>query len=273
MRGFKYENFIELLSQRPKLETFYQMGTFEAVMHSIGEAMAKHCGDQIRNFRDLHRYDRTRPSNFYDFLSEFENVEEVHLTTKQICAGELIHPLKYLAETAIETLHITCYVNGTNSHDDCILEHESVRNNELKMEDFCNLRTIQINMLNLLHTEQSGNCKKMKLFTMYSANILSNVENIMILSEGGEAYNCKFIKFVPKLRQLVINGGKNGPTSEQVVRLTSVLKSILHKRNNVKGSDNFIEMMVPVKYVIFFRGMIGFGKSINLTAIKCFKDL
>lgn len=269
VRGFRYENFIKFLSQRPKLENFYQMGTVEAVMHSIGEAMAKHCSDKIRFLQDLHRYHRMRPSNFYDFLTEFKNLEELRLTTKQICAGELIYPIKYLAGTALKTLHITCYVNAKYSHYNCDLENETVYN-ELKMENFSSLKTIQINMLN--NNKQRKNCEIMKLFTMYSSIILSNVEKIVILSEGGEAYHCKFIEFIPKLRQLVIDGGENEPTSKQVIRLGSLLKRILQKRSNEKSSTDFIEMKIPAKHLIFFQRMIGFEKCIKLTEIKYFGD-
>lgn len=263
VRGFRYKNFIDLLSQRSQLETFYQMGTVETIMHSIGEAMAKYCGNQIRAFQDLHRYDGTRPPDFYDFLSELKNVEEVRLTTKRICAGELIHPIKYLAQTALETLHITCYVNAIHPRCDCDLEIEPV-------ENFSRLKTIKINMLN---TKQRSKCEIMKLFTRYSSNILSNVENVVILSEDGEAYNCKFIEFVPKLRQLVINGGEIEPTTEQVSRLASVLKSIVQKRNIEENSDDFIEMKIPAKYLLLFCEIIRFEKTIKLTEIECFRDL
>lgn len=271
VNGLNIQNFIDFLRRRPKLEYFYQKKTFRDSLQIVGEAMAEYCGEHIRVYRDL-EYDlpNRRPTHFYQFLSGFKNVNEVWLSTRQICAGDLLAPIHRLADTKVEKLVIICYDNYDGLNFNCMFIDEfNLRPLYLKRLNY--LKTIRIDMYDEFDTHMDV-CEQMKVLTMYSLQILSNVENVFLMGAQNMAYDYGFIKNVPKLRLLVIDSSESGPTSEQTVKLISVLKSILERRNNGQITGDFIELKINEYHLKSFQDVDDIGSSIKLTGIIHFSE-
>lgn len=273
VNGLDVQNFIGYLRRRPKLEYFYQKKTLRDSMHVVGEAMAEYCGEHIRVYRDL-EYDLPdiRSPHFYQFLSGFKNVNEVWLSTRQICAGDLLTPIHRLADTKVEKLVIICYDNYDGLNVNCMFLDE-FNLKPLYLNRLNHLKTIRIDMYDGFDTHMDV-CEQMKVLTMYSLQILSNVENVFLMGAQNVAYDYEFIKHVPKLRLLVIDSCEASPTSEQATKFISILKSILQRRNNAQITGDFIELKINECHLKSFEGFIlDIGSSIKLTGIIHFREI
>lgn len=109
--GINIENFLQFLRQRPNLKVFHHDNvTFGDSTQIICKAMGEYCGEIREYFSKMFFGYELRASpivDWCDFISGFKNVRKVGLTTLEWCGGDLIGPLKQLAEhDTIETLHI-----------------------------------------------------------------------------------------------------------------------------------------------------------------------
>lgn len=265
--GLNVPSFIAYLRRRPKLEYFYQKKTFGVSMQAVGEAMAEYCGEHIRVYRNL-EYDLSdrSPPHFLQFLSGFKNVNECWLSTRQICAGDLLAPIHRLADTKVEKLVIICYDNYDGPDINCIFMDEIIQRSWY-LNRLNHLKTIRIDVYDGFDTHMDV-CEQMKVLTMYSSEILSNVENVFLIGGQNMAYDYEFIKSVPKLRLLVIDSCEATPTSEQAAKLIAILKSILQNR-----ADDFIELKIKEYHLKTFQDVDDIGSSIILTGIIHFREI
>lgn len=232
VHGINVPNFIDFLRHRPKLERFASEKTFEDSNQDVYEVIAQFCGDQIQiccihNDMFYEEIPQAFPANFHNFISGFKNVKRLSLAPHQICGGDLIDPMCRLAENnTIEELLIMYDSYYDSYNENCILNiHERFEMKSLKtlrIELFLNTLWEGDNLIRL----REG-CDVMKLLTVYSSQILSNVEILMIVSD--KMYNCDFIEFAPKLRELIISGYLK---SDETIKIVSMLENIQKNRNN-----------------------------------------
>lgn len=197
VNGINVSNFIEFLYQRPKFETFVHYNTFNELQRiDIFQAMAQHCGNTIRNFKD------GSGDQNYNFISGLKSLKAVALVATQICCGDLFDPIKRLSENnTIERLdisHMSCTYSVTDSDINCIFRQSP---QGLNIKPFSNLKTVSI----ALHIipRNFGNhdevCEQLRLFTVYSSQIFSNVETLaLITSNRTFRYDWNLIQFAPK---------------------------------------------------------------------------
>lgn len=238
VKGFSEHNFIEFLRRRPKLEHFYQNGTIRNAMHNIGVAMVNYCSNQIYSFRDLTDHERSKPEKFYSFLAGFNNLKEVWLSTRQICASDLIYPIERLTKkNTVEKLMIS--VRPLAGHSvNCICQER-----KMFLRPFDKLKALHIDIN--IH-ERRLREHRMKILTMYSWKIMANVEDLIISGTAGRPYDIEMFK-LPKLRQLSINDCMERIRSNEVLKLLSSLQNIWKRRNNGQSdgqSNDIIKLNV-----------------------------
>lgn len=269
VRKFNKQNFIEFIRRRPRLKHFYLYSPLDdGIGKEIGEALGKYCGDQIQYFSYQNNNNSgTRNEHFYNFLSELKIVKRVGLSCSYRCASDLKYAIKWLAENdTIEDLKIVIGDREGNISE-CPLQNDNVR---LYMKKLTKLKTIRIftNAFDIGHTP---NCNRLELFSMYSVEILSNVEMIQILFRtvlGSQTFDFEFIKFVPKLRVIYMLR-EWGPANslkmlDQAARIVADLKSILQRRRHKGNRNDFIEFNVDGFFFDIFRGIDDIGDSIKL---------
>lgn len=186
VNGFNKQNFIEFLRQRPKLKSFYHKQIPEESMQNIGELMAEYCGDFIQVFYDVicYRGKRSVHPNFYNFLSGFKNLKKVALSTHQECGHDLIYPIKNLAENDTLEILIINHCSIIEYHICAFYNHNGTRYKKISIKPFSNLKSIRIHG----RTSTQNQCDHMKILTIYSTEILSNVENVIIEASVNVAY-------------------------------------------------------------------------------------
>lgn len=240
------ENFIEFLKLRPKLEAFQHDGfTFEDSTANICKMMAKYCGNHIQYYSGelLPVQDDSLDGpvrDLYGFLSGFKNVKMVSLTSHQVCGGDLFDSMKRLTENnTVEMLSIEYSEEDYILENDvyCIFqEHSNLR--AFNMNKFRHLKTIEfVRPVIKCDIRHGKMCHSFKLLSVYSSQILWNVENLSIRSI---AQDCNIIKFAPKLRRLGLNIFEL--TSSQATEILSMLESIFLKRNNGPNKGDLIEI-------------------------------
>lgn len=271
---FNKQNFIEFIRRRPKLKFFYLYSLLDdGICEEIGEALGKYCGDQIEYFNYHNNYNRgTRNEIFYNFLSEFKIVKKVGFSSSYRCASELMYAIKWLAENDTIDLLVISIGDRNGNINECPLQ---IGNNKVYMKQFTKLRTIEIHRYarNIGHTI---NCKRLEIFSMYSVQILSNVETIKILFMtviSALSIDCDFIKFAPKLRVFYLLKGFERPSDnikldEQARTVVANLKIILQGRKNERNKNDFIELNVDETFFDVFRGIDGIGESIKLIKLE-----
>lgn len=237
VRGIDEQNFIEFLHQRPNIMDFRQTATFTNSAQDIFDAIGRNCGKRIQVFRDKSRY-LPRPSTFYAFLSLFENVKDVYVSSFNICGADLIDPIKRLAEmNTVEKLGI---IVSSANETGCAFQ-QGPNYGELHMQSFGHLKTITVCTHDVSKSNHIDVCSPMKIFTVYSSQILSNIEKLIILPMNcGAKWNWNFIQFAPKLRQLVFD--QYEPTPNQAANILSMLASILENRNHGEANSDVIEL-------------------------------
>lgn len=211
VHGINSQNFIEFLHHQPNLKVFHHdRFTFEGSTQNICKTMAKYCGNQIQYYSGTMPWNqiegRATEPHLYNFISGFKNPKKAHLTTHQICGGDLIDSIKQLAEiNTIETLYLSYSQYDIfvikRGYVDCIFQN----NPNLKgfgVINFKHLKTIIIRGHNVELDDSFHHgkaCNPFKLLSVYSSPILSNVENLKIISIQ---HDWDFIKFMPKLLHL-----------------------------------------------------------------------
>lgn len=147
------------------------------------------------------------------------------------------------------------------------------------MKPLTKLKTIEIisKQFDISHNPDPRipTCKRLKLFSMYSVEILSNVETIKMIfgmcnDVSIRSFDLEFIKFVPKLRviymkpQFKLRYFRQIITPDHSARIVGDLKTVLHGRRNQENSKDFIELIVDDTYFEIFRGIDGIGDPIKL---------
>lgn len=272
IKGLNVHNFIDFLRQRPKLKYFYQSNTFRDSMKIVGEAMAEYCGESLRVYRDLeYELADIKTKDSHQYLSGFKNLNEVWLSTRQICAGDLFSAIDRLADTKVEKLVIICYDHYDQLNIDCIFTDE-FNPRPLYLNRLNYLKSIRIDMFNGFDSHIDV-CAQMKVLTMYSSQILSNVENVFLMGAQNMAYEYGFIETVPNLRLLVIDSCEIGPTLEKAVKLLSILRSILQSRNNGQTPDDFIELKINASHLELFQDVNNNSSPIKITGVTHFGEI
>lgn len=127
---------------------------------------------------------------------------------------------------------------------DCMFQEMPGNRVGLDMKHFTHLKTIKIYVDSFFRENHIEICSLMKIFSFYSKQILSNVENIIIhLSNYSEisisAYDWNFIECAPKLRCLVLFGDLYA--SPHALKIVS---NLLRKMTNVKPGGDIIEIKI-----------------------------
>lgn len=204
--------------------------------------------------------------HLYDFISGFKNVEEVHLTTHQICGGDIIDSIKRLAENdTIKTLHLSYFQHDIfimRGYTDCVFQNKP-NLKSFDMKNFNHLKTIIIHGHDI-ELDQSFHhirvCDPFKLLSVYSSQILSNIENLKIISIE---HNWDFIKFMPKLLHLEFYVETS--TFHHALKIISTLESILQKRRNEQNKGDCIEIKFRCQNIFdLFTKINGHRDSIKL---------
>lgn len=259
------QNFIEFLCQRPNLEIFHHdADTFNEFTPEICDAMAKYCGNQIREYYGaMPPNQEISAQHSYTFLSSLKQLKTVGLTTHQHCGGDLIDAIKRLAENdTIETLHIE-FSQEDRPNSDCIFQKipdlisSDMRHfSHLKMFTFTGAQHMGHKYTNYYHC-----CDTFKILRMYSAQMLANVEYLTV---DYSDYDWDFIKCATKLRQLELFSV--GITSSKATEILSALESILKNRNNGQIGDDFIDLKFDTKCKLdLFSECDGRSDSIKLS--------
>lgn len=244
VHGINVPNFIELFRLGPKIEIFkhYNLHNFpDGSIHDVCAAMAKYCGNDIREYHGMiYPKEPMLPLNLYGFLSGFRNVKNAILLTNQICCGDIIDGLKGLAANdTIEMLRIHyCGSERNRFNVNCNFQ-ERPNLQGLDMKQFSRLRKLRISgRFNAKYTNRSHGsvCNPFKIFQVYGAQILSNVELLTIDSDNDS--DLDFIKFASKLRCLTISDKLS--TFDQ--KIAPIIEDIFRKRRNVQNTDDFIKV-------------------------------
>lgn len=268
VRGIDEQNFIEFLNQPTNIKEFRQTATFTNSAQDIFEAMAKNCGNRIQVFRDKNRY-LPRPLTFYGFLSSFKNVKDVYVSSFNVCGADLIDPIKRLAE--INTLEKLGIIVSSMNETGCAFQ-QGPNYGELHMRSFGHLKTITIRTHDVSKSNHIDMCEPMKIFTVYSSQILLNVEKLIILPMNcGAKWNWNFIQFAPKLRQLVFDQFE--PTPNQAAKILSMLASILENRNSGEINSDVIELKLRdiASLEVFYE--LNHNENIKLAKINWTRDI
>lgn len=102
------------------------------------------------------------------------------------------------------------------------------------------MKTIRIVAKNWIYNNEPDRCNAMKLFNLFSSQILSNVETLEICN--AKAHIFYFIVFMPKLRKLIYSNCTH--TSVEAANILSMVGSILYKRDTERTNRDSIEIMV-----------------------------
>lgn len=268
VKGFNEQHFIELLRHGTKLELFHQDFTLFNPFGDVRDALAKYCGHQIRSLVDncLMR----RANECYNFLSELQKLNEVWLSSQQKCVEDLKYPLKLLAENdTIEKLGIICSTSPVFPHNSCVFQvaYNNQEHQNWTMKQFTKLKTICFIWINCGSNARVIGCNELKLLTIFSTQMLSNVENLILRGSGASAvYNTDLLNFTPKLRWLHIEHW-TGPTYDQAIKFVGDLKRIVCNRNNGYTSNDFIEVEVLERDLNIYEGILGIGNAVRINVI------
>lgn len=239
VNGINVSNFIEFFYQRPKLEIFCHSNTFdEAHILDVFQALAEHCGNTIRFFEDY------SGDQNYNFISGLKSVKEVSSAAGQLCCGDLFDPIKRLAEiNTIERLQIRyqnlCGPIG-GSDINCIFRQSP---HGLNINPSSNLKSVSFSMC-VSHFRDGKHlevCDPLRLFTVYSSQILSNVE-ILALYCISMRFDWNLIRFAPKLRQVIHKD--LDITSDQARNILLILETILQNRRHKRTDSDVIEVKI-----------------------------
>lgn len=231
--GINVKKFIEFLRQKPNLEIFHHdQFAFGDATQDVCEAVAKYCGNQIQDYSGV----MAPAQNTHNFLSGFKSLKKVCLTTYHSCAGDLVDAMKRLAENdTIEMLQIKYSPINIQATRDCIYKGRSNLNG-FDMGHFSHLKTVKIGGFVEFETIREllriKVCSEFNLFDAYSAQILSNVENL------AAPCSWNFFPCTPKLRHLTLYAHFGYSNREYVIAL--ILFCILFMRNDGKNKDDTI---------------------------------
>lgn len=259
VHNINIQSFIEFLRLRPNLEVFHHCDSFKRSKEEVFEALAECCGNQIQDFQD-----GGRDIPPLSFIAALKTLKRVHLPTNQYCGGDVVAAIRQLAQKdTIEKLKLS-YYPFERHNTNCILQ----KNDVFGMKGFSHLETIDIRIRYAANSSNRRVCDTLKLFTVYSSQILSHVENLIIdQKESDVICDWNFIRFVPKLRNLIFIGGI--PNSGQADKILSMLQTILQNRQNERSSGDVIKVKFSDDRVLnSFVEIAGHGDSIKLAKLN-----
>lgn len=231
VKGINIENFINFIRRQPRLRRFVHMNTFEDIQQ-IGTELANNCGIYMRVFRDIIEYEfvngrivyKKRTNYTYRFLSDFVRLRDVLLVSDLICACDLKEPMARLSQNNdLEKLTIIQILSGQGDPADCFVSNYFAYN----LKCFNKLKSIH---LHVRGGTGNGTCKYMKLFTEYSAQIMTNVEIITLSGSNKNNYNMEFIMCAHKLRILSIYNSDVTMKGDEALTMVTIISAILEQR-------------------------------------------
>lgn len=246
VKGINIKNFIQFIRLQPQLRRFVHLNTFQDIQR-IGTELAKNCGNHMRIFRDIVDYEfvdgrivyKTRNGETYRFLSDFVKLKEVLLVSDLMCVCDLQEPLTRLSQNdALEKLTIIQILSGQGNPMDCFVNNYI----SFDLKRFNRLKTIHVHVRG---GPQSGMCNYLKLFNDYSAQIMTNVESIMMSGSNQHIYQMEFIKMAHNLRNLAIYN-TNVPINEidASVIISIIIGGIVQHQPHHSASAPLIKIIV-----------------------------
>lgn len=129
-------------------------------------------------------------------------LKNLDLISRNMCFADLFDPMKRLAEKkkTIESLNIRLCVDSEHNHN--WIFREQSNHDWFNMKHFSNLKQVNLQMISLTSANmwnEPEQCSSMELFNVF----LSNVETFYMY--GTKIQNCDFIKFIPKLSELILS--------------------------------------------------------------------
>lgn len=109
-------------------------------------------------------------------------------------------------------------------------------------------------------------CKD-NLFNKYSSQILSNVEILTIMSYIDVLFDWDIIKSAIKLRKIILYIDQW--SSDQVIKILSILETILRNRSN-QGNNNVVEIERLPRALDFFT-RLNSSEYIKISAFRSFR--
>lgn len=212
------DRFIEFIRSQSKLERFISHGGYYSI-RKVGEALAVNCSSKLRVFCDSGSVHGNRTATDYDFISEFDNLKEVKLTSITRTSNDLCRPLMELArKSSIEKLGI--YQNAEHLVD----EVEAFGS----IAEFKNLKYLEISVKNFAQRIDS-----MHLAFLFgnSGIIFKNVESLMLSGSKGFTSASKICGKVPHLKRLQINNLEQWHWLIESRRIVSHIAKIVERRN------------------------------------------
>lgn len=255
---FKEQNFYYFIRKRPKLKRFVYMNRINDVK-AIGKEMTKYSGDHMRSFHDFINTNAValnRETDFrekYNFLAGFKHLKEVTVSPMLICPCDIVQALRLLAENdTLEKLSIILQKSYSGLCSCSLYQKE----NRIKMKQFTRLKTLLVHNRVIQFKNSSGDCVHSKLFTEFSSQLLSNVENVILsgfyyydeyLFDDVQTTDIEFLRNALNLRTISIYNIYGSLTTSHTFHIFSIVKNILKKRLNKQNrhfSIDFIGMIV-----------------------------
>lgn len=194
--------FIEFLQKRPKLQHFVSNLTFDRI-DTVGHALAKYCGNQMRDFSYFHRnlnyVSMGELMARYDFLSKFTNLKSVFLSAASKYGVDLHKPLIALAKNnTLETLMLDYTYDGRPL--DATVDHDKML--KINMNRFTSLKSIEIRFP---YTDLKKMLSASDFLRLNAAAMMPNVESVFITGFNLSTFSFAFIRNVPNIRKLWIS--------------------------------------------------------------------
>lgn len=259
------DRFIKFIRSQTKLERFISHGGYYSIRR-VGEALAVNCSSKLRVFCDSGSVRVNRIVTDYDFVSKFDNLKEVKLTSFTKTGNDLHRPIMELAKKqTIEKL-------GIYQDADRFLA------NEIRTIGFIpelkNLKSLEISVKNFAQPNDSTH---LKLLFGNSGVIFKNVETLMLSGTKGFTSAGKTIEMVPNLKKLQINNLEQWHWLIETRRIVSNIAKIVERRN-IKNDE--VTIVVNPKqwreFAIFedkFIKLVNNGGPINTIDFKIGKTV
>lgn len=206
MHDFNQSTFIAYLKRRPKLKRFTWKGEQNIV--NIGEALATYCGDTICSF---HHYDTRHSTSVdirtrYEFLSKFQNLAHLTISSVIKCGSDLYYPLEKLAQkNMLKSLEIYQYfVERELPHIEPPHIEPSVSAKKALVQqnigEFKHLKHLTLNIDISCSIEKDP--QHLQFILDRSEHIFQNVHTLVLSGNRSDKTISKIIGLLPNLRQL-----------------------------------------------------------------------
>lgn len=258
------DDLIGFFRQRPKLQKFVNSMSLDTETTArFGQALAKYCGENIREFGDMPididvelngdypeeeeeelviTYFFTR----YEFLADFKNLEAVTLTSVRRCASDLHNTLVQLSKLKkLKKMTIYLVEESAMAYDEdgslqisfSEIEAEYAKN-EIP-NGFTSLDTIDIHLMG--EPTYSAASRFLEAFIKRSKQVLHNVETLNLWVPAWIYCQASdLVRSMPKLRRLSIGCICTLTPHDFIPDLLNIFK---RRRNQINGRDS-IELIM-----------------------------